>query len=130
MSTPREPTPANLRADAVVKRRRAKYGNTKTVVDGISFDSKAEARRYGELKLLERAGEIRDLELQPKFDLFGIGAGKICTYKADFKYNDLTTFCLVVEDVKSPSTAKEKAYRLKAKLFADNFGFAITEVSA
>ena len=48
-------------------KRRAKYGNTKVKVDGITFDSKAEARRYGELKLLERAGEITSMELQPTF---------------------------------------------------------------
>ncbi len=109
--------------------RRAKYGNQKVVVDGITFDSKAEARRYGELKLLERADEIQNLKLQPKFALFGIGATKICQYRADFSYQH-TNGPLVVEDVKSLSTAKERSYRLKAKLFRDNFGFSITEVLA
>ena len=47
----------------------SKYRNRKTTIDGIAFDSKAEARRYAELKLLERAGEIKDLELQPKYRL-------------------------------------------------------------
>lgn len=113
--------------------RLAKYGNRKVVVDGHIFDSKAEARRYGELKLLERAGEIRDLELQPKFDLFGMGATKICSYRADFRYGELENgqvARLVVEDVKSPITAREKSYRIKCKLFRDNFGFEITEVQA
>ncbi len=105
---------------------RAKYGNIKTVVDGITFDSKAEARRYGELKLLERAGEIRDLELQPKFALVGIGATKICQYRADFAYQH-TNGPLVVEDVKGVRTP---VYRLKARLFRDNFGYSITEVPA
>ena len=48
---------------------RNKYGARKTVIDGITFDSKREAIRYQELKLLERAGEIKDLELQPKYIL-------------------------------------------------------------
>lgn len=42
-----------------------KYHNTKTVADGIKFDSKLEAERYAQLKILERAGVIRELELQP-----------------------------------------------------------------
>ncbi len=109
--------------------RRNKYGNQKVVVDGITFASKAEARRYGELRLLERAGEIQNLELQPKFALVGIGATKICQYRADFAYQH-TNGPLVVEDVKSPATAKNAAYRIKYKLFRDNFGFSITEVPA
>lgn len=46
-----------------------KYRNTKTVVDGITFDSKAEARRWGELRLLERAGQINGLERQVSIEL-------------------------------------------------------------
>lgn len=46
-----------------------KYGNIKTVIDGIKFDSKRESERYLELKLLEKAGEISDLKLQPRFIL-------------------------------------------------------------
>ncbi len=108
--------------------RRNKYGNHKVTVDGHTFASKAEGRRYGELKLLERAGEIRDLKLQPKFTLFGIGATKICEYRADFSYQDIDSGSFAVEDVKSPSTAKERSYRIKFKLFRDNFGFSITEI--
>ena len=105
--------------------RPAKYGNEKTVVDGITFASKAEARRYGELKLLERGGVIRDLELQPEFKLFGLGQTLVCKYVADFGYTEQGM--LIVEDVKGIRTA---VYRLKAKLFRDNFGFSITEVAA
>ena len=46
-----------------------KYHNTKTVADSIKFDSKLEAERYAQLKILERAGVIRALELQPSFEL-------------------------------------------------------------
>jgi len=55
-----------LRSSAV---RPHKYHAQATIVDNIRFASKAEARRYGELKLLEKAGEISDLELQPRFPL-------------------------------------------------------------
>lgn len=46
-----------------------KYKNKKVTLDGIVFDSKKEARRYGELSMLQRAGEISDLELQKEFEL-------------------------------------------------------------
>ena len=108
-------------------KRRSKYGNTKVELDGIVFASKAEAKRYGDLKLLVQAGKITDLELQPKFDLFGEGHTKICSYRADFQYTDVKTRRRVVEDVKGMKTP---VYRLKAKLFLDNFGVPRTEVQA
>ena len=69
MSRAPEPTPV---ADylAAVARQRPKYRAVPTVIDGIRFASKAEARRYGELRLLEQAGEIRDLVRQPRFALY------------------------------------------------------------
>ena len=51
-----------------------KYGNKKVIVDGITFDSRREARRYRELKLLERAGQIQNLELQKEFELIQQGS--------------------------------------------------------
>jgi hypothetical protein len=83
-------------------------------VDGITFDSLKEARRYAELKLLERGGKIHNLQLQPSYPV-AIGGLPYCTYTADFSY-----FCdqrrhLVVEDVKSTGTAKDAAYRLRKK---------------
>lgn len=95
-----------------------KYHNRKTVIDGIKFDSKKEANRYVELKLMEKAGVIHSLHLQPSFILqeaFTDYTGKkhrAIKYKADFEYieNDKLT----VEDVKG---FKTKEYRLKAKLF-------------
>jgi hypothetical protein len=68
-----------------------KYRNTPTVVDGIRFDSKREARRYQELKLLEKAGEIHALELQPVFPLHAWVAHdeppeKVGFYRGDFRY--------------------------------------------
>ena len=87
-----------------------KYKAVRTEVDGITFDSKREAARYMELMLLQRAGEIERLELQPKYDCI-VNGRKICTYRADFRY--FTKESSVVEDVKGMKTA---VYRLKKKL--------------
>lgn len=92
-----------------------KFRNKPVVVDGIRFDSKREAKRYGELQLLQRAGEISHLELQPVYKVT-IGGKLVATYRGDFRYLDLKTRQYVVEDVKSPATAKEKYYRLKKRL--------------
>lgn len=70
----------------------SKYKNIKVMVDGIKFDSKAEARRYAELKLMEDTGHIKELKLQPKFELqpkYKNNKGetiRAITYKADFSY--------------------------------------------
>lgn len=88
-----------------------KYHNKKTEVDGILFDSKREARRYQELRLLEKAGEIQDLLLQPSFDLIVQGGKVIGKYYADFKYRMGTK--VVIEDAKG---AKTDVYRLKKKI--------------
>lgn len=99
--------------------RRNKYNAKKTVVDGIEFDSIREADRYCELKLLEKAKEIRNLELQPRFllqdkfkDKMGTTHRKI-EYVADFMYIDKDDK-KIVEDVKGVMTG---VYKLKKKLF-------------
>ena len=96
-------------------KKRPKYGNRKTEVDGYLFDSAAEALRYRELKLLEAAGEITRLVLQPKFQV-EIEGRHICDYFADFSYWDGKTSNLVVEDVKSEYTAKLPMFLLKKNL--------------
>ena len=83
-------------------------------VDGIVFDSKKEARRYGELKLLMRAGLIKSLEIQPQFDV-AIEGTHFCTYTADFAYFDVVRSYTIVEDIKSTGTAMDAAYRLRKK---------------
>lgn len=99
-----------------------KYHNTKTVADGIKFDSKLEAERYAQLKMMERAGVIRDLELQPEYELIPSFKkdGKTwrkTVYKADFRYiladNDKT----IIEDVKGSISVITDVFRLKQKLF-------------
>lgn len=104
-----------------------KYRAQKTEVDGITFDSKAEARRYGQLKLLVAAREIRDLELQPAYPLVVEGQ-KIAVYKADFRYFDRLTGKHVLEDVKSPPTAKRSDYRMKKKLVRALYGIDVRDV--
>lgn len=94
--------------------KRLKFNNTITTVDNIRFHSKKESKRYLELKLLERCGEITDLVLQPKYELkCGPKLEKVCSYSADFSY--IEGGLLIVEDVKSVAT-KTPVYRLKKKL--------------
>ena len=108
-----------------------KYRNQKTEVDGITFDSRKEANRWAELKLLERAGEISFLERQPSFVLIPkqVRNGKVIerqtVYKGDFSYQDNKTGETVVEDVKG---VKTKEYVLKRKLMLWEYGIIIKEV--
>lgn len=102
----------------------SKYRAVRTQVDGITFASKAEAARYQELRLLVRAGEICDLELQPSYPLV-FNATKIGRYVGDFRY--VTSHgATVVEDVKG---VKTPVYRLKKKLMLAIHGVQISEVS-
>ncbi len=101
-----------------------KYGNRKTVVDGIKFDSKAEAERYKELKLLEKAGLIKNLILQPEFLLldkfkYNGKTERAIKYIADFKYFDVARGVYVVEDVKGVET---EVFKIKRKLFLKQYG--------
>ena len=67
----------------------AKYGNTKVEVDGMPFDSKREAARWRELRMLERAGEISDLRRQVRYELVPKLPGeRPVDYIADFVYRD------------------------------------------
>jgi len=100
-----------------------KYHNKKIIIDNIRFDSKKEASRYQELKILEKAGMIVDLELQPKYllqDKFKY-RGKIqraIHYIADFRYIDVKSSQLIVEDVKG---FKTEIYKLKRKIFLKQY---------
>jgi len=64
-----------------------KFRAVRTTLDGITFDSKREAAFYAELKLRERAGEVCDVELQPRFPLM-VGSEVIGSYRADFAFWD------------------------------------------
>lgn len=102
-----------------------KYGNQKTVIDGIEFDSKKEALRYQELKIRAMAKEIWDLKFQEEFELI-VNEVKVASYFADFTYQ--TAFGKVVEDVKSTATRKNPVYRLKNKLVNAIYGIKIIEI--
>lgn len=103
-----------------------KYANRKTVVDGIEFDSAKEAKRYGELRLMERGKLIGKLEIQPRFPI-EVNGQKVCTYVGDFSYRNLAGD-LTVEDVKSDFTRKLPVYRLKRKLMKAALGIDVVEV--
>lgn len=115
--------PTHGRAGAPAPYR--KYRNRPTEVDGIRFASKKEAKRYTQLRLLQMAGEIRDLQCQPRYPL-EVDGKLVCTYVADFAYRvpikgttggvgGLEMCERVAEDVKGVKTA---VFKLKAKLFA------------
>jgi hypothetical protein len=106
-----------------------KYHNKKTTFDGISFDSKKESQYYAILKVLEKAGKIRDLRLQVPFVLIETFKVDDRTYRktkyiADFTYYDEKDKLHVV-DVKGFRT---KEYELKKKLMAWKYGIEIEEV--
>ena len=100
-----------------------KYHNCKTIVDGIRFDSKKEAKRYLELKILEKAGVIKELKRQVPYILIDKSCyGRAIKYVADFVY--LENGQLVVEDVKGVRTP---VYKLKKRLMAEVYGIEIKE---
>lgn len=114
-----------------------KYHNrkdTRTMPDGavITFDSMKEARRFDELRIMRKAGRIRDLRLQVEFTLreaYTTAEGyrvRAIRYKADFTYLD-ESGNLIVEDAKTRPT-KTKEYAIKKKLMLEKFNLQIREV--
>ena len=107
-----------------------KYRNKKTKVGGITFDSLAEAARWSELQLLERAGRITDLRRQvvyvlaPSVKFSGARAAKpAIRFIADFEYFE--SGARVVEDVKSPVSAKLAAFQIKRHLMLSIHGIDV-----
>ena len=91
-------------------------------LDGVVFASKKEMKRYAELKLLVRAGEVQDLELQPEFRV-SINGQHYCTYTPDFAYTQHGE--RIVEELKSTGTVKDAAYRLRKKAAELFYGIKI-----
>ena len=130
------------------RRKGSKYNNTKVVIDGQTFASRKEANRYYELKLLEKAGSIKDLATQVKFVLIpeqrepdttgkrgGVIKGKLIerelSYIADYCYTDVKTGEMIVEDVKGYKATDTAAYRvfvIKRKLLLYLLGIRVKEV--
>ena len=129
------------------RKKGSKYGNKKVECDGYTFDSTKEMKRYCELKLLQRAGAISDLELQKEFELipnqykqeerYGKNGKRLkdkqvllerkCVYVCDFAYTDAETGKQVVEDCKSPIT-KTPVYKVKKKLMLYRYGIVVEEI--
>ena len=107
----------------------SKYGNRKVVLDGMKFDSQKEARRWAQLKMFDRAGEITGLRRQVAFDLIPSQKGTIRSerpvkYVADFVYFDRSG-SMIVEDAKGVRT---DVYIIKRKLMRRVHGIEIVEV--
>lgn len=135
----------------IYRSSKLKYGSKKTILDGISFDSKKEANRWAELRILEKAGKIEDLRRQVKFvlipaqyedstEVYQRGAnkgkpkrGKLleheCAYIADFVYRVKETDRTTVEDVKGCKCSKAyDIFVIKRKLMLERYGIQIKEV--
>lgn len=118
---------------------RDRYGVAKVhTIDGIKFDSKRELNRYLDLKVLERANVITDLELQPRIQIIIGGVtvkmiskrypnGRILTYVGDFRYRDLERGGIIIEDVKMESGHRPDVYKIKRAL-VHAMGIEIVEV--
>lgn len=121
-------------------RSRSKYHSRKVTVDGVTFDSQKEYRRFRELCLLEKAGRITDLQRQVKFVLIpaqyepdtigkrgGRKRGKLiereCSYVADFVYTEDGK--QIVEDTKGYKTTE---YIIKRKMMLHKYGIRIKEI--
>lgn len=112
----------------------SKYHAVKTTIEGVTFASAREAARYQDLRLLERAGEIRQLVLQPRYGLYVTPFGTVARdlaeivkcgdYVADFQYTTAAG-ATVVEDVKGVRTP---VYRLKRKWVEALYGLTIREI--
>lgn len=108
------------RPEHTAMERRQKYNAQPTEVDDLRFDSKVEARRYQQLQIMERAGEISELSikplyiLQPSFtDAFG-KTHRAITYTADFAY--MRNGQAVTEDVKGGKATQDAAFSIRWKL--------------
>ena len=113
-----------------------KYQNKKTEIRGIKFDSRREAARYVELVAMWRSGDISEPICHPSFELIPAQVApsgrkeRRVTYVADFAYYRVSDgqIELVVEDVKSPATAKLPAYIIKRKLMLRVHGIEVVEI--
>lgn len=101
-----------------------KFGAKRVELDGHVFDSKIEAKRYQDLKLVEKIGQLNDLKVHTRWPL-SVGGILIGHYESDFDYSDSAVDHRVVEDVKG---CKTPLYLWKRRHFEAQYGFAITEI--
>ena len=108
------------------KGKKNKFNAKKTQLDGLVFDSQMESRRYIELKILEKVGKIKNLEMQKRY-ILEVQGQKIGSYLADFVYEKVPEGEVVIEDVKGFRTA---LYRWKKKHVEAQYGIPVTETKA
>lgn len=96
----------------------SKYRAKKVKIDGITFDSKKEGKRYQELKFLAEQGLIEQFEIKPCFSLFSKSGAMVCKYIPDFAYIEQGNPKRVIEDVKGMKT---QVYKIKAKWFQADY---------
>ena len=112
----------------LARRSTARVKNVrKKLVNGLMFDSTKEARRYQDLELMQKAGQITDLRRQVPYPIY-IKGKLICEWRADFVYKEEAqggqTYFIRVEDVKGWKT---DIYKLKKKMVEAEYGFQILE---
>jgi len=111
-----------------------KYKNKKIIHDGIKFDSIKEKDRYIDLKIMQKAGLIHNLQVKPVYTLIPKNKyNGVCSYIADFSYNEIIDDEMIVEDVKPFNKKTGKflllpVYKIKKKLMYDRFKIIIKEV--
>lgn len=99
-----------------------KYGAVRTELDGYKFDSKKEAKRYGELKLLERAKQIESLEVHPRYSLIVAGT-QVGVVEFDFRY--IENGETVIEDCKGGEATNTPLFKLKRAIFEAMYGYKV-----
>ena len=114
------------------KKKTGKVNHETVTINGIKFDSRAEADRYTVLRVMEKTGKISGLECHPRWEIIpkqevqGHRNFQAAHYTADFKYYKDGE--LVVEDVKSTYTREAEDYKLRRKLMMLVHGIYVTEV--
>lgn len=98
------PTVREIIQAAHGRQKPTKYKSRKAWLDGILFDSKAEANRYAKLAVMQKAGFITDLKTHPLFKIT-VNGHNICSVELDFSYINTATGKLIYEDVKGKQTA-------------------------
>lgn len=108
------------------ERKPNKYGALPTELDGYTFASRKEARYYEELRQRERAGEVTDIVLQPRYDIIikGVYVGRMTL---DFAYRDVLTGLTVIVDVKGGKATRTEAYSLRKRVVEALHGIKIEE---
>jgi hypothetical protein len=111
------------------KPKRSKYGAKKTVLDGITYDSKAEAAYAAQLKVREKAGEVGGIDVHRRFAIFGPDGQLLCTYVGDFTFWDHVQGRLRCVDVKGGKATQTAVFKLKKKLMKSFLGIDVEVVT-